>query len=187
MRNFFGVLSILLLSTTVTVSAAESYFPKTPVGEIELKEIPAAKLIATDSDQHYFSDNNGLFGPLFRYISANDIAMTTPVEAEMTPGRMYFYIGGEAADRDLQPTEEVDVLELPARRVASIGSRGSYSKRNFDEAESELRAWLEQNEQFHAVGEARGIFWNGPFTPGFLKRFEVHVSVVKRDGEKTSE
>lgn len=185
MRSFLFLL--FLFTSTLKVSAAESYFSKTPVGEIELKEIPAAKLIATKSDQHYFSESNGLFGPLFRYISANDIAMTTPVEAEMKPGKMYFYIGGEAADRDLQPTKEVEVLELPARRVASIGSRGSYSKRNFDEAEAELKAWLEQNDEFDAAGEARGIFWNGPFTPGFLKRFEVHLPVVKKGGKKTSE
>ncbi|MFP4157510.1 MAG: hypothetical protein ACLFU4_07830 [Opitutales bacterium] len=58
---------------------------------------------------------------------------------------------------------------------------------SFDEAEAELRAWLEQNEEFHAAGEARGIFWNGPFTPGFLKRFEVHLPVIKRDGGGMSE
>jgi len=31
-----------------------------------------------------------------------------------------------------------------------------------------------------ARGDARGIFWNGPFMPGFFKRFEVHLPVVER-------
>jgi len=73
LRIFYGFcevmrssLSLLLLFTsTLTVSDAESYFPKTPVGEVDLKEIPAAKRIATNSDQQYFSESNKPFTPGF--------------------------------------------------------------------------------------------------------------------------
>ncbi|MFU8848948.1 MAG: heme-binding protein [Opitutales bacterium] len=175
---------ILLLLTAMslqsTATANDQAFPKTNVDNMELKTIPASRLIASESSGHYFKENNGLFRPLFRYISQNNIAMTTPVEAEIMPGKMYFYIGGDAAERELKPTETVRVLEIPERLVASIGVRGSYSEKNFNEALKKLESWLENHPTHKASGEARGIFWNGPFTPGFFKRFEVHLPVVER-------
>lgn len=170
-------LPLFFLFVLCPVSAADAYFPKTPVGRCEIKVIPPATLIQSRSEQGYFSANNGLFRPLFAYIRKQDIAMTTPVEAEIEPGRMSFYIGAEAASRDLPPSDEVRVLRLPARTVASIGVRGSYSPSNFAEAEAKLRAWLAAQPTYEVEGPARAVFWDGPFTPGFLKRFEVHLLV----------
>lgn len=158
-------------------SAYEQAFPKTDVGGFEVKTLPAAKLIASQSDTNYFDEDNGLFRPLFRYIQARDIAMTTPVEAEIQPGVMYFYIGEEAAARELDSTNEVSVHKLPERTVASHGVRGAYSKSNFEEAAEALRAWLADNDRYEATGEARGVFWSAPYVPWFLKRFEVHIPV----------
>lgn len=180
-------LPLLLLSVSIllplALSAYEQAFEQTGVGTAEIKTIPASKLIASESTGHYFKENNGLFMPLFRYISDNDIAMTTPVEAEMMPGKMYFYIGGDAKDRELESTRKVTVLEMPAREVASIGVRGSYSEANFNEAKKQLEKWLAEHPTHKAAGEARGVFWNGPMTLGFLKRFEVHIPVVERSND----
>lgn len=162
------------------MSAYEQAFPKTEVGQIEIKTLPAAHLIASQTDQSYFSNGNGLFRPLFRYISSRDIAMTTPVEAEINPGIMYFYIGEEAIEKAREATKEVTVHQLPDRIVASIGARGGYSEGNFNEAEAELKQWLSKQTDYTIAGEARGVFWNGPFTLGFLKRFEVHIPVKRK-------
>jgi len=162
------------------IQAAEQAFSKTDVGQAEIKTLPAARLIASHSEGAYFEDNNGLFRPLFRYISARDIAMTTPVEAEINPGTMYFYIGGAVEDAALENTENVTVKSLPERKVASYGARGSYSESNFETAKAALETWLHTNEDYEAAGEARGVFWNGPFMPGFFKRFEVHIPVRSR-------
>ena len=107
----------------------------------------------------------------------NDIAMTTPVEAEINPGVMYFHIGAEAGERALSATDGVRVVELPERTVASIGLRGSYSQANFEAAEARLFTWIATQGTHEATGAARGIYWNGPFTLGFLKRSEVHIPV----------
>jgi len=163
-----------------TTHAYDQAFAKTDVGTIELKTIPASRLIVSESDDHYFKENNGLFRPLFRYISRNDIAMTTPVEAEMMTGKMYFYLGADAKGRELPATEEVRVIEMPERKVASIGVRGGYSEENFAAALDKLEAWLAKHPTHKASGAARGIFWNGPYVPWFLKRFEVHLPVVER-------
>lgn len=160
-------------------SAYDQAFPKTPVGTCEVKTLPAAHLIATRTDKAYFQDNNGLFRPLFRYIKANNIAMTIPVEAAMDPGIMYFYIGSDVDATALKETNQVSIHEMPKRSVASLGVRGGYSESNFNEAANKLKAWLRKNKEYEAVGEPRGIFWNGPFMPGFFKRFEVHLPVRK--------
>ncbi|HAV14361.1 MAG TPA: hypothetical protein DCX06_12845 [Opitutae bacterium] len=168
---------LLLLASFQTMSAIEQAFPKTAVGTIEIKTLPAAHLIASQSSNPYFSNDNGLFRPLFRYISSRNIAMTTPVEAEIEPGVMYFYIGEDAINKAQTGNEEVSVHQLPERSVASIGARGSYNERNFQEAETKLRKWLATQEGYTITGDARGIFWNGPYVPGIFKRFEVHIPV----------
>ena len=42
---------------------------------------------------------------------------------------------------------------------------------------SELEAWLASQNAWRAAGAPYAVFWNGPFTPWFMKRFEVHVPV----------
>ena len=64
-------------------SAYERAFPRTDVGVIEIKTVPAATLLATRSDDDYFDESNDLFRPLFRYIQKNDIPMTVPVESRI--------------------------------------------------------------------------------------------------------
>jgi hypothetical protein len=158
-------------------SAYNQAFPKTDVGAFEIKTLPSARLIASQSSADYFEDGNGLFRPLFSYIQDRDIAMTTPVEAEIAPGVMYFYIGEEVDTATLDATDTVSVHQHPERKVASHGVRGSYSESNFQEAAEALRAWLAENDTYEAAGEPRGVFWNGPFMPGFFKHFEVHLPV----------
>ena len=161
--------------------AYEQAFPKTPVGEIEVKTLPASTLIACHGQGDYFERSDSLFRPLFRYIQENDIAMTTPVEAQIQPGVMYFYIGADAAKRPLSNTAAVDVVEMPARTVLSVGLRGAYSSENFAKAETLLRAWLAEQVGYRATGPARAIYWNGPFTLGLLKRSEVHLPIERSD------
>ena len=172
------LLQLLILSAFPLMSNAyEQAFPKTGVGTFEIKTLPEARLIASKTDKAYFEGNNGLFRPLFRYIKANNIAMTTPVEAEMDPGVMYFYIGSKFGETPLVQTEQISVHTVSERKVASLGVRGAYRESKFEEATEKLKKWLEKNEDHEAIGEAKGIFWNGPYIPGFIKRFEVHIPV----------
>ena len=162
------------------MSAAQQAFPKTDAGVAEIKILPAAHLIASQTDQPYFSDGNGLFRPLFRYISSRDIAMTTPVEAEIEPGVMYFHIDDDSTAKAQESTDKVTIHQLSARTVASYGVRGSYSERNFRDAETTLRDWLSARPEYQIAGDARGVFWSGPFTLGWFKRFEVHIPVTSK-------
>ena len=174
MRHYSLLLALSLMSP---LAAYESAFPKTEVGVIEIKQLPASKVILTRSTEAYYKDSNNLFRPLFEYIQENEIAMTIPVEAEIEPGAMYFYLGTQAANRELQASEAVEIQTLPERTVASIGTRGRYSEANFIKAKAKLEAWLAEQAGYQAIGPARVVYWNGPFTLPAMKRAEIHIPV----------
>jgi len=169
---------LLSLITMSDASAAEAAYARTKAGVIEIKTLPAGRLIEHAArGATYFDESNGLFGPLFRYIQTHDISMTRPVEARIEPGTMRFWISKQQeskADGDEGP---VRVIDTPERKVAAIGGRGSYSRNNFERARDELMNWVAAQEGMEAVGEPFAAYWNGPFTPGFLKRYEVMVEV----------
>lgn len=168
------LLFALICSLTV---AAEEAFPPSPVGEPEIKTLPAGVLLKASAPGRYFDQSNRLFRPLFRYISTNDIAMTTPVEAQIEGAAMFFWVAPSQRAKVAGNREGVEVVEVPERLVASLGARGGYTEANFAKVRDQLQAWLGTRPQVEAIGPAYGVFWNGPFLPGFMKRFEVHVPV----------
>jgi hypothetical protein len=181
----FGLPTVLLLVVVALITipvavaiAVEKAFPPTAVGQIEIKELPAGVLLESASDQSYFNSANGLFRPLFRYISDREIAMTTPVEARVDPGRMYFWVAADEVEKVDGDTQSVRVIHIPARTVAAAGGRGGYTERNFNRTRDQLLAWLEEQDEWRVSGEPFAVYWNGPFTLTLLKRYEVQVELV---------
>ena len=86
MRLF--TLTAIFILTMSTSHAYDQAFPRTEPGVIEIKTLPAGRLLACQGDGDYFDQSNSLFGPLFQYIRSHDISMTTPVEARIEPGTM---------------------------------------------------------------------------------------------------
>jgi len=119
---------------------------KTPVGKIVTIDLPERLALEAKTNGAYFDSDNGLFRKLFRYISNNDVSMTTPVEADINPGKMRFFVGKKDASKNLQSNNSVDVITLPTRKVVSIGIRGGYSKKNFLENKKKLEIWLSGSE-----------------------------------------
>lgn len=152
-------------------------FPPTAPGVTEVKTLPAGVLLRTTGQGNYFERSNGLFMPLFRYIERHNIAMTVPVEARIDDAAMYFWVAESEVGKVAGDQGAVAVERRPARLVASLGVRGSYSQSNFAAAREKLLAWLATRPDLASVGEPYGVFWNGPFTPGFMRRFEVHIPV----------
>jgi len=164
---------VLLLASSLM--ATEQAFPPSPVGAPEIKTLPAGVLLKAAGSGSYFDGANNLFRPLFRYISQHDIAMTTPVEAQIDSAAMFFWVAESQRAKVAGSQAGVEVLKLPERLVASLGARGSYSADNFATTRDELLAWLKERTDVTAAGPAYAVYWNGPFTLGFLKRYEVHV------------
>jgi effector-binding domain-containing protein len=170
---------LLTLLTMTHAQAAESAYPRTEDGIIEIKTLPAGRLIEhAASAGTYFDGSNNLFGPLFRYIQNHDISMTTPVEARIDPGTMRFWISDGQRDKARNDEGAVRVTDVPERTVAAIGGKGAYSRKNFEQARERLMAWLSQRNDYQPVGEPFAAYWNSPFTPWFMKKFEVLVEVL---------
>ena len=170
------IFSLLALFSSPVI-AYESMHEKTPVGQIKVLNLPTRVALEASTNLSYFDENNGLFRKLFRYIGANDISMTTPVEADINPGKMRFFVGNKDLKKKFGDSEQVKVKNLPPTKVISIGIRGGYTEKRFLENEQKLLDWLSNNKAFIKSGDAYGVYWNGPFVPSFMKRSEVHLPV----------
>jgi peptide methionine sulfoxide reductase msrA/msrB len=157
--------------------ATETIYPKSDPGKAEIKKLPEAVALKAQSKQGYFEADNGLFMSLFRFIRDNKVSMTVPVEAEMEPGTMRFYVGKEDRQKALKDTDAVEVQPVSERTVAAFGLRGGYSEKNYRDGVRQLEAWLEKQSDYEAAGPAYAVYWNSPFMPGFLKRSEIHIPV----------
>lgn len=180
--NLFLTVCTAVLVIPAAGLAYEKAFDATAPGKIEIKKIPQRTLIAARRPGNYFEGNNALFGQLFRYIQDHDVSMTVPVKADIDPGRMYFYIGTKDLNKDLKNRGAVEVITEPEIQVISMGVRGGYTEQNFEQAREELLSQLAANNGWKKAGEAYAIFWNGPFVPGFMKKFEIHVPVIPAMG-----
>ncbi len=183
-RIGFGMFSFLRVAALLVVvlqplslMAAQEAFPPTQPGVSEVKVLPAGVLLKSTGSGNYFSESNRLFGPLFRYISTRDIAMTTPVEAKIDQAAMYFWVAPSEEAKVTGNTGSVEVVRIPERRVASRGARGGYSQENFVRTRDELLAWIATQPGLEIAGEPYAVYWHGPITPWFAKRSEVHVPV----------
>lgn len=171
---------LLALACCSHAAAYEEAFPPTAVGVSEVKTLPAGTLLKSSAKGRYFDENGRLFQPLFRYISSRNIAMTVPVEAQIDSAAMYFWVGRAEGAKVNGSAEGVEVIKIPARTVASLGARGGYSQGNFEETRDALLRWVASQKQLEVTGKPYAVYWNGPFTPWFAKRFEVHVPVRTR-------
>jgi len=152
-------------------------FPPTPPDATELKTLPAGTQAKATANGSYFEQSGRLFRPLFNYISTNDIQMTVPVEARIEDAAMSFWVDPADLTKVRPPGKGVEIVTLPERQVAAQGYRGGYSRENFEKVRTRLLAWVESRTDVEAAGPAYAVYWNGPFTPWFIKHFEVHVPV----------
>jgi effector-binding domain-containing protein len=179
MRILFSACLGLLTFALPTMAETQA-FPPTGSGKTELKTLPAGVLLKKSGQGNYFDQSGSLFMPLFRYIQRHQIAMTVPVEARIETAEMYFWVAEGERAKVAGDEAGVVVERRPERRVASLGARGGYSQRNFDATRDRLLAWVREQGNLELAGESYAVYWSGPFTPGFLRRYEVHVPVREK-------
>lgn len=170
---------VLALAVVRPLAAYEEAFPPTAAGTTELKTLPAGILLKSSAPGRYFEQSNRLFRPLFRYISDRKIAMTVPVESRIDGAEMYFWVGRNEAAKVDGNAPGVEVVRIPERLVASAGARGGYGESNYEKTKAELLRWVRSQPGLKVAGEPYAVYWNGPFTPWFLRRYEVHVPVQR--------
>lgn len=174
------ILVAACLATGPVAWSAETLFPATEPGRVELKTLPAGTLLKAAGQGDYFAQDGSLFLRLFRFISDRDVAMTTPVEAQVDAAAMFFWVADKDRAKAGAAKDGVEVVTRPAREVVSAGAKGSYSRENFLKTKGVLLAWLAGRNDLEAAGEPYAVFWNGPFTPWFAKRYEVHLPVRRK-------
>jgi len=158
-------------------------FPRTEPGEFDVKVLPAARLLECKGEGNYFHKPNILFGLLLSYIKKRGIAMIEPVEARIEPGTMYFWVADDEAEKAVENSGKVRVIDVEERMVAAMGARGSYSESNYRKAKTALLKWIATENDLQAIGKPYTVYWDGPFKLGILKKFEVHVRVRRKHWE----
>lgn len=163
--------------------------PPTVVGEFEVLAYPAYRMARTPMPRSLLGQRNSAFWKLFRHIQSHDIPMTAPVEMTWGPrdgtrseaGRdfdsMAFLYVSTGVGRE-GPDGDVEVLDVAAATVASVGVRGSSSDRRVREERERLEAWIAgQPERFEILGPPRMMGWNSPMVEDARRYWEVQFPV----------
>jgi hypothetical protein len=156
------------------------------IGKIEIRRYPRLVIARVDG----YGD--GGFNFLFRFISGDnrqksDIAMTAPVVSEeiaMTApvlsetGSLAFIMPeGYTLETTPEPLDDrVKIVEIPERIVAALRFSGRWSNSIFKKKTAELLAEI-KNAGLKVAGQVFSMRYNGPFTPWFLRRNEVAVTI----------
>jgi hypothetical protein len=132
------------------------------------------------------------FNLLFRFIQGNnrqksDIAMTAPVVSEQiamtapvlseTGSIAFIMPEGFTLKTTPKPIDErVEIEEIPARVVATLRFSGRWSDSIFKRKSEELLKAL-ADAGIKTAGRLFSMRYNGPFTPWFMRRNEVAITV----------
>jgi hypothetical protein len=72
----------------------------------------------------------------------------------------------------------VEVIDVPAMTVVSLGMRGGRDASRIAEAQDRLQAWLDEHADAYAAdGELRVLAYNSPFVPRDRRYFEVQIPI----------
>ncbi len=186
-------LPLLILGVHHAIAAPlpEGFPSPTSAGQIEIKHYPAYRAGTIAYEGRLSAATAAAFDPLYRHISANDIAMTAPVETryplvtlQTDPTQPEEQGRAEVSflyrNRQIQPqtvAPEIQIQDYPPMTVVSIGVQGPYSYRRYQENVVRLRQWLEQHPQYRIAGSPRQFFYDSPFVPDAFKRSEVQIPV----------
>ena len=152
----------------------------TPIHEVEHKHYPAYRMATTSS--------RGAFGRLFRHIQSNDIPMTAPVEMTFDqenerPQEVAMAFLYESLDQGATgPGRGVEVVDVPAQDVVSIGLRGRIGNDRIAAAAALLESWLDARPDLEPAGALRVFGYNSPMVPAGRKLSEVQLPVRRTPG-----
>ena len=149
----------------------------TPVGQIEVKQYPAYRKASASGMAEFWT--------LFQHIKQNNVTMTAPVEMDYGDPR-----AAKSKERSMSFLYErpdqgatgrqgsVEVVDVPAMTVVSIGCRGSQTGAAVAEAREKLVKWLDGKKgEYVAAGPMRVMGYNSPFVPRDKNFFEVQIPI----------
>jgi hypothetical protein len=161
----------------------------TVVGEIEVLAYPAYRMARAPMPQSKLGGENNAFWKLFNHIKSHDIPMTAPVEMRWSAGdaratasvrgfdsMAFLYVSTDVGRTG--PDGDVEVLDVPAATVVSLGLRGSSNSQRVETERERLHAWITSRpERFEIAGPPRMMGWNSPMVPDAKRYWEVQYPV----------
>lgn len=157
-----------------------------PVGEVVVKEYPAYR--AARAPMRAPGGGEGrAFNQLFRHITTHDVKMTAPVEMTFDASRSSMQTMAFLYERPGQGTAgqsgAVEVIDLPATTVVSVGIRGRSEGDALDDAARRLESWLAEHAgTWEAAGAPRLMGYNSPFILPYLRFSELQIPVRRAQG-----
>lgn len=153
----------------------------TPVGKIEVKQYPAYRRASASGIAEFWM--------LFRHIQQNNVAMTAPVELDMGTAdaarvrqRSMSFLYERPDQGSTGKQGFVEVNDVPAMQVLSIGCRGERTTASTEAARRRLLAWLDEHKRDYVVaGSLRIMGYNSPFLPAARQFYEVQIPVRPRE------
>jgi hypothetical protein len=156
------------------------------IGKTEIRQYPRLVIARVDG----YGD--GGFNLLFRFITGNnrqksEIAMTAPVVSEQiamtapvlseTGSLAFIMPEGFSLETTPEPLDDrVKVVEIPERVVAALRFSGRWSNSILKKKSEELLKELAE-AGIKTVGQVFSMRYNAPFTPWFMRRNEVAITI----------
>ncbi|MFM6968682.1 MAG: SOUL family heme-binding protein [Microbacteriaceae bacterium] len=153
------------------------------LGAVEVRRYHSCVMADVVVNAPYESAGNIGFGPLVRYISNNNIAMTAPVVQEPAIGGSWTVSFVMPAGMTLETLPRpagtpVSLREVPAETAAVLKFSGYTSAARVSEKEAQLRSVLAEYG-VTATGPVRIARFDPPWKPGFLRRNEVMLPITR--------
>jgi len=195
-----GVLAAVGAGDLMAVEEAE-YRVSLQQAKFEVREYSPSMVAEVVVKGGFEDASSAAFRKLFNYISGgntrrNKIAMTAPVsqQPEAQKIAMTSPVGQRAAGQEwavsfmMPASYTVDTIpvpddpavvlrEVPAHRAAAIRYSGGWSKARYEKHLALLEGWIEQNK-LKAAGEPVWARYNAPFTPWFMRRNEILITLM---------
>jgi hypothetical protein len=148
-----------------------------PVGQIEVKQYPAYRKASASGMAEFWT--------LFQHIKQNNVTMTAPVEmdygdprATKSKERSMSFLYERTDQGSTGKQGSVEVVDVPAMTVVSIGCRGARTGVSISEAREKLVKWLDEKKvDYVAIGPMRIMGYNSPFVPRDKNFFEVQIPI----------
>ena len=163
-------------------------------GDYQLRDYPAMTVAETVVEGGRKASLGAGFRVLADYISAKTrggekLSMTVPVmqdggdpmasdppvfddDLEGAWRTRFVMPAGRETDDLPQPPDDVELVELPARKVAVVSFSGVADDKLLSAQEDRLRGWLARRGE-NSGAEVEYAFYNSPMIPGPLRRNEV--------------
>jgi len=153
------------------------------IGRVEVRRYHPCVMADVDVNADYSTAGSIGFGPLVRYISQNNIAMTAPVVQEPSARGSWIvsFVMPDGMSLDSMPRpagSSVSLRESPEFLAAALRFSGYTSTDRVTEKETELRAVLAE-KGIAVNGTLRIARFDPPWKPGFLRHNEVVLPISR--------